>query len=668
MTRFVLLFFCCAVLAGGCLTSAAASEYRDDVQSGRIVFATGFETAAEQEMKLPQCYSIGRFGRNGSHCLKVERRNPKAYTLKGFRVSVVPGKNYLLEFYARSGNLRRNSSSSGAPGIAGFEYYGSDGKWIAGKYLHLGVPGEEWRKYSLTLSIPENPKIAKVSLLFYLCKGWTGTLWIDDIMLRNLGTIHSAVIVEPGNLCFRNGDGRFILKCYQDSPDALAARLTLSNGGKDYEQVLEVGPDKILRGDFGKLSPGKAGLKIELLDRKRKKIIARESFRMRVTDGKVPENAALIDRYGRLIVNGKPFMPVGAFATLDGNLEKQVGRLQEAGLNSVIGYCNFAMKAAPAKKTQQENILAALDLLERSGIKSIFCVKECIPDFGTGESFDGVRGWLEPVREIARAIRKHPALLAWYIGDEVPVSNIGNLIRLRETLAEEDPFHPAWTVTYEANEFPRYATASDIVGYDGYPFRKKSVPVDLRRHYENILKMNSAGLPHWGVPQVFCWGNHLAENRSEYGDYIVPSLENMRTAALLFVAGGAKGFLFYSMQDIFTLSGKYNPDPAAHAAEQWKKVGKTAEMLKELEPFIMSAEPAPGVTFDGTRAAVRAFRAEDGRECVVIVPFREKTGPIKLKIGSEKEFVSKYGHTGNTGDGMYEFTADRLESDLLFSR
>lgn len=29
------------------------------------------------------------------------------------------------------------------PGIAGFEYYGSDGKWIAGKYLHLGVPGEE---------------------------------------------------------------------------------------------------------------------------------------------------------------------------------------------------------------------------------------------------------------------------------------------------------------------------------------------------------------------------------------------------------------------------------------------------------------------------------------------------------------------------------------------
>lgn len=101
-------------LPGGCLTSAAASEYRDDVQSGRIVFATGFETAAEQEMKLPQCYSIGRFGRNGSHCLKVERRNPKAYTLKGFRVSVVPGKNYLLEFYARSGNLRRNSSSSGA--------------------------------------------------------------------------------------------------------------------------------------------------------------------------------------------------------------------------------------------------------------------------------------------------------------------------------------------------------------------------------------------------------------------------------------------------------------------------------------------------------------------------------------------------------------------------
>ncbi|MEI3004551.1 MAG: hypothetical protein V8T87_08000 [Victivallales bacterium] len=75
---------------------------------------------------------------------------------------------------------------------------------------------------------------------------------------------------------------------------------------------------------------------------------------MRVTDGKVPENAALIDRYGRLIVKEKPFMPVGAFATLDGNLEKQVGRLQEAGLNSVIGYCNFAMKAAPAKKTQQE--------------------------------------------------------------------------------------------------------------------------------------------------------------------------------------------------------------------------------------------------------------------------------------------------------------------------
>lgn len=52
-------------------------------------------------------------------------------------------------------------------------------------------------------------------------------------------------------------------------------------------------------------------------------------------------------------------------------------------------------------------------------------------------------------------------------------------------------------------------------------------------------------------------------------------------------------------------------------------------MLKELESFIMSAEPAPGVAFDGMRAAVRAFRAEDGRECVVIVPFRKKTDRSK---------------------------------------
>lgn len=47
---------------------------------------------------------------------------------------------------------------------------------------------------------------------------------------------------------------------------------------------------------------------------------------------------------------------------------------------------------------------------------------------------------------------------------------------------------------------------------------------------------------------------------------------------------------------------------------------------------------------------------------------QEENGPVKVKIESEKEFESKYGHTRNMGDGMYEFTADRLESDLLFSR
>ena len=44
---------------------------------------------------------------------------------------------------------------------------------------------------------------------------------------------------------------------------------------------------------------------------------------------------------------------------------------------------------------------------------------------------------------------------------------------------------------------------------------------------------------------------HLGEDC--FAQDFVHIVENMRTAALLFVAGGAKGFLFYSMQDIFTL-------------------------------------------------------------------------------------------------------------------
>jgi hypothetical protein len=65
--------------------------------------------------------------------------------------------------------------------------------------------------------------------------------------------------------------------------------------------------------------------------------------------------------------------------------------------------------------------------------------------------------------------RSHPALLGWYINDELKPEWVPDLEAHYQWTKETDPNHPAWSVLFEANELRSYMRTFDVVGSDPYP-------------------------------------------------------------------------------------------------------------------------------------------------------------------------------------------------------
>ena len=632
------------------------------------VYNTGFEPPFGRNGIKVRGYSIAREGINGSSALKFTRTNPKEYNTFSIPLALKPNRKYMIEFYARGEQLRRQTGNEGI-GLACIEYT-SRQKWVYGEYPSL-MPEKDWKKFTLNVltALPGNKPFDRGRIVFYLRKGWTGTVWIDDLTVTSGDSeTHAVVLNEPKMLTFRNGSGKISLACDPRFADKLGAHLTLRNGGRILDRLLVSDKSGLLSGDFGTLAPGPAMLEIQLLDRKKKLLLEKQKFHLRVlpADEPVPSNAALLDKYGRLIVNGKPFMPIGVYASMS---EKSFRMIAEAGFNCLQGYNNFWMAPEKKRGSQLANILAMMDDMNRHGLKFIFSLLLCEPGTG-GTLFEGKRGELDVIEKIVPAIREHPALLAYYIGDERPLASLPAMLSMRETINRHDAWHPTWAVSmlHQNVFFPQYGTCMDVTGIDSYPFGiihspHNVIPV-LRGHADAYRQMNYARLPHWCVPQMFSHGIYKAgDSRSEYEKYRWPTREEMRMQTLLHAILGAKGFIFYSQFDIL----KGNRWEPGISEKRWAMAAELAAMLRKLEPFLMGIRkvPAIGIAADKKEnLSLRAFAADDGTLCIPAVSF----GPVRaiISVPPGMKFRSEYGRFRKLPDGRWQFNADGMDSDILF--
>lgn len=110
-----------------------------------------------------------------------------------------------------------------------------------------------------------------------------------------------------------------------------------------------------------------------------------------------------------------------------------------------------------------------------------------------------------------RSAEKHPALLAWYINDEQPSSQIERLTAMRRLFNQMDANHPTYGVLYQYEDLPMYGSTSDIIGVDPYPLNGDN----LKKAVYAMTQSRLAGLPAWVVPQAANISIYSSEKKLE---------------------------------------------------------------------------------------------------------------------------------------------------------
>lgn len=521
--------------------------------------------------------------RSGEASLKFQSGNPDRYVLCTQPIELEAGLRYELSAWVKTENVE--GSESGA--TLCIEYRDKEGKYLGGAYPS-GVKGtKDWTLVKgVTQRIPETAA-SPCSLACYVRQGMTGTAWWDDVTVQRFREDPMSVVLKAPN--YRN-------EITHDGPKDVVARVELNL--RDYAQELAdvaiewaVYPenaseptltarlDTLDEPSFDismrarKLDKGNNRLEIILLDKATGEAIATESLNVTRAAERVSRKVD-IDEHNRLLVGGEPFFPLGMYWS--GIDEEQLAIYADSAFNCLMPY-------GSPKKEQ-------MDMAEARGLKVLYSVKDIY--HGTRYCPGHIKSEEdeEPfIREKVDAFKDHPALLAWYINDELPLSMVDRLTARRALMERLDPDHPTWVVLYQVDDVRHYLPTFHAIGTDPYPIPNR--PVALAGQWtRKTVNAVCGARPVWMVPQVFNWANYK-KDPDEKEKFRAPTLEEMRSMAWQCIAEGANGLVFYSWFDL-------RRDSTAPFEEQWPKVKNVAAGIAAMTPVLLSVEEAPPIEAD----------------------------------------------------------------------
>ena len=121
-----------------------------------------------------------------------------------------------------------------------------------------------------------------------------------------------------------------------------------------------------------------------------------------------------------------------------------------------------------------------MNMAMNAGLKVIYSVKDIYSGTSwTPKNVKTVADEIKVIKDKVRAYKDHPALLAWYINDELPLNMIDRLTARRDLMEKLDPDHPAWVVLYQYNQVRSYIPSFDVIGTDPLPPFQRNRPVWL---------------------------------------------------------------------------------------------------------------------------------------------------------------------------------------------
>ena len=522
--------------------------------------------------------------KSGKASLKYVNTDPKQYLLCSQKVPLVAGYKYRFGAWVKTQDIRGAKSESGA--TICLEWQGKDGKHLGGAYPS-GIKGtKDWTRIEELTRLPEGA--ASCNVRCYVRPGMAGTAWFDDVeIIRVVDPPMQSVVESP---LYR---GRIT----PAGPKELRVRVLWNLADHDLKpQEIRVHADLLGQGNKivrtaavplpeGRpestdltvpatgLEPGRYDLAIRL-EGPGGKELQTEHHAIECLPSDVKATCA-IDEHRRLLVEGKPFFPIGMY--FHGMKPEDLELFARSKFNCLMSY------AEPNRKQ--------MDLAQKHHLKVIYTLKDLYAP--TGPWPIRTTADEEPVvRNRVREFRDHPALLAWYLNDEFSQKYMPQLEAHQRWVTEEDPNHPTWVVLYQYQEVAAYLKTFDVIGTDPYPIPSRPVS-SAGQWTAETFRQTGHSRPMWQVPQVFNWANYGKTDTDKQRNR-TPTLDEIRSMAWQCIAEGATGLVFYSWMDL-----KRNPD--APFDSHWEGLKRIAAEVDQWASILLSIEPAPALAVEHER-------------------------------------------------------------------
>lgn len=530
--------------------------------------------------------------RGGERCLRFENADAGKYVLCAVPVAVEKGRRYELSAWVRTENIEGEDSGA----TLCLEFWGAEKKYLSGSYPS-GVKGTqgEW-KLVRAVSGPVPEATESVNLTCYVRKGMTGIAYWDDVSLRLFvpplaeGITTDRYRNETTGGPVRVFVGLSLAGTLAEPGDVEGALEVIDGGGK----VVATAKPSAIAADQAEFVLDSTPLAVGSY-----RVVCRFALRNGPAKGEAAiglhrvaeptKRRVYIDEHQRLIVEGKPFFPLGMYWS--GVDEKNLAIYADSSFNCLMPY------GRPNRER--------MDWIHGHGLKVIASIKDyyagttwCPKHIATPEDERPA------VEQAVAECREHPALLAWYLNDELPKEMMDRLDAHQSWIEELDPDHPTWVVLYQVNDVRAYLSSFDAIGTDPYPIPTKPAATALdwtRKTRNGVFGQRSV----WQVPQVFDWRAYK-KSAEDAATYRAPTLLEMRSMAWQCIAAGANGLVFYSWFDLHKMNAV---DPFE---QRWGEVKSMAAEIDALIPVILSVEPVPTVVAEAPEGvAWRLARLEN---------------------------------------------------------
>jgi len=539
-------------------------------------------------------------GLNGARGIHFKRDTPKQSEFATQYLDLRPGGVYKLSCYVKAKDLK-GTARDGVKACALLMLSVSDAN---GAYLSeycttrvVDTKGEWVKLEGKTGRMP--PNAAKFALHPFVWHQATGEAWFDEI---NVEEVDLRPVVAVLTDAYRNlaweGDVTFRALLALDAKKLDGVRLNIVRADGDCGSVRVPIPaftatDASITLPVKDFPLGKLPVSVEVCEAASGKVLASEDVMFERT-ASAPLRKCWIDRRNRMVVDGKPFFPLGCYVY---NMDKvQLEAYAKGSFNCMMIYPYVGREV--------------FDRVHERGIRIIATLKDCFPGATHGPAKfttygDTDRGFLSRFYQV----KDHPAVIAWYLNDESSVSEKDRLVRQYRFICDRDDQHPAWSLLCQHDLVRDYIGTCDVIGTDPYPVNK--APIARAADWTRETRASFLGGPLWQVPQAFAWTWWNSQMTSEEG--YMPTKAEMRSMAWQCVANGANGIVYYCFGTMWSFMKDRKEFDAS-----WKGLCEISDEIARQFPVLLADEDGPTVSGFAPGTSGRTWR-KAGKDYLLVV-------------------------------------------------